>query len=78
MSGVTYSNAYKRSLPNYENITVFFSLSLDIPEDVSSKEDAEAFVSKEMRKAQFVKEAVEAKVDAWLLEKINEIDEDAK
>lgn len=60
---VTYSVAYKRSLPNYENVTPFFSVTRDVKE-------GETFDK--------VKEALVLKVETWMTEKINEIDADSK
>lgn len=59
----TYSAAYKRALPGYENVTPFFSITRDIPEGVEEDE--------------IIAEVVE-KVERLLSEKIQEIDSDAK
>ena len=62
---VTYSMAWKRSLPNnkYENITPFFSVSLDVKEGTSIEETKAEAVSL---------------VEGWLEAKIQEIDADLK
>ncbi len=59
----TYSVAYKRALPGYENVTPFFSITRDIPEGVSEDE---------------VISAVVEKVEGLMSEKIAEIDADVK
>lgn len=63
VESVTYSLAYKRALPGYENVTPFFSVSKTVPEGSSLDE---------------VKAELVAKVEGWMTEKINEIDADAK
>ena len=60
---VTYSLGYKRALPNYENVTPFFSVTTTVREG----ETIDA-----------AKNRVVAKVESWLEAKIREIDEDAK
>lgn len=72
---VTVSLAYKRSMPNnkYENVTPFFSATLDVVPD----ESAEDF-QKRLDALDGQKDALAAKVEAWLLEKIEEIDADAR
>lgn len=62
-NSVTYSAAYKRALPGYENVTPFFSITRDVPE--GADEDA------------VIAEVVD-KVERLLSEKIAEIDADAK
>lgn len=63
MTSVTYSMAYKRALPNYENATAFFSIT----DEVRASETVDQ-----------TKDRLVKKVDSWLEAKINEIDEDAK
>ena len=58
---VTYSMGYKRALPNYENVTPFFSITRDVPEGKTEDE---------------VLDEVVAKVEARLEAKIQEIDAD--
>lgn len=58
---VTYSAAYKRALPNYENVTAFFAITRDVPEGKSEDE---------------VMDDVVAKVESRLEAKIAEIDAD--
>lgn len=62
-ASVTYSIAYKRSLPKYENVTPFFSLTMQVGEGQTLEE---------------VKEEVVATVDGWLMDKMEEIDNDTK
>lgn len=63
MTSITYSASYKRSLPNYEHVQVFFSLTDDVREG-EHVDDA--------------KNRVVAKVDQWVYDKIREVDEEAK
>lgn len=61
-SSVTYSMGYKRSLPNYENVTPFFSITRDVGEGETEQEVLNDIVA-----------TVEARLEA----KIREIDADA-
>lgn len=58
-NAITYSAAYKRALPNYENTTAFFSISREVGEGQTEDE---------------VKNELVAKVDGWMEQRINEID----
>lgn len=59
---VTYAVGYKRSLPNYENVTPFFSITRDVREGETFEQ---------------VKNMLVEKVEGWLETKIAEIDQDA-
>jgi hypothetical protein len=60
---VTYSLAYKRSLPNYENVTPFFSVTRAVREGEDINQAIDAVVSL---------------VEQRLTQKIEEIDADVK
>lgn len=60
-NSVTYSLGYKRSLPGYENVTPFFSITRDVPEGATEQE---------------VLDEIVATVEARLQAKIEEIDAD--
>lgn len=72
---VTVSLAYKRAMPNnkYENVTPFFSATLDVVPG-----ETETEFKRRLDALDGQKDALAAKVEAWLIEKIEEIDADAR
>lgn len=77
MTSVTYSMAYKRKTVDFENATVEYSATVDVPDrDDLTPTELDAYVAKELKKSQRVKDALEEKVDGWMKDKIEEIDRD--
>jgi hypothetical protein len=60
---VTYGLAYTRNLGNFENVKPFFEISTDVRDGETDEE---------------AKDRIVAKVDKWVEDAVEQIDEEAK